>query len=110
MKIGAFRHLSYIPTPKGLLVLKQINMKNKRENDKWLNTQPLALGIKNTIMKVGLKMLSAYNQKNSFVLIKGNIVMCVQPLYFVLLSPSCSGNTLSTTLDATHTTYNDDRP
>ena len=54
-------------------------MKNKRENDKWLNTQPPAQGIKNMVAKVGL-MMSAYNRKDSFVPIKGDIVICMQPL------------------------------
>ena len=56
-----------------------------RENDKLLNAQPPAQGIKNTIPKVGLKMLSAYNLKNSFVPIKDNIVTWVQLLYFISL-------------------------
>ena len=76
------------------------------ENNKWLNTQSPAQGIKNTIAKVRPKMLNAYNQIDSLVLTKSNIVMCVQPLSFVPLSPGWSGNSLGTTLDAT---YNDNQ-
>ena len=77
-----------MPALKRLLVLKQTNMKNKRENDKRLNTQPMAQGIKNSIAKAILKMLSAYNQNDSFVPIKSDTMTCVQPLYFIPRCPS----------------------